>query len=514
MDIAGIREKYPQYKDMTDAQLVTGLHNKYYSDMGLDEFKKKIGFSATPQVQQPKLGALKQEPQFSDEPDYSGLPVGVPRQGVETLGKIGAASVYPMTKVLESKEVFTGEDPFSLGEKQASILDMSGHAFRGALRQGGASEALIDDITKREDFGDSAEAVGRVITQFGAESAFVGGAAKLLAGIGSVRPFQKSIDVIKNDIARDVRKTMEKVVRPRGRKSLKQKEMYYNKATDANIDYVRNKNNIVLKKNGVDVKGELIETVGQWEAANYQQRTSLFKKYHAISTDAELAKYQGNPDKLIENLQKFVEDPVVINAKSDMAKYALEELNKLKRMKANGELTPLNMERLIQAKNENLRLRKLSPDAPTYHKAAVDEVYAKYMNDALDETVRRLPSGEGSKYRETRRLWGAHKQIAQDISDAATRIAHQQPGGIQKLTETFTGYHLLRGAISRNPATFVAAGASKGVNALETFMNMPNRKIRKMFQRLDKSVSKMDALTPIVQKAKAPKLPPPKQIGW
>ena len=463
------------------------------------------------EVQQPKLGALKQDPQFSDEPDYSGLPVGVPRQGAGILGKIGSAAVYPMTKVLESNEVFTGEDPFSFGEEQASILDISGHAFRGMLRQGGTSEALIDDITKKEDFGDTAEEFGRFAVQFAGETAFLTGAAKLLSGIGSVKPFIKSFDNIKKDISVDVRKTMEKVIRPRGRKTLKQKEMYYEKATDANIDYIRNKDNIVLNKDGVDVKGELIETAGQWEAANYQQRTSLFEKYHKISTEAELARYQGNPDELIANLQKFVEDPVVINAKPDMARYALEELNKLKMMKARGELTPLNMERLIQAKNENLRLRKLSPDAPTYHKASIDEVYAKYMNDSLDETVRRLPSGDGSKYRETRRLWGAHKQIAQDISDASTRIAHQQPNMFKKGMETFTGYHFLRGAISRNPATFGAAAISKATNAMEVFLGKPNRQIKKMFQRLDKAVSRMDAMAPIIQKVK-PKSN--KQIGW
>lgn len=41
--IADVRQKYPQYGDMTDEQLAKALHNKYYSDMPYESFAKKIG---------------------------------------------------------------------------------------------------------------------------------------------------------------------------------------------------------------------------------------------------------------------------------------------------------------------------------------------------------------------------------------------------------------------------------------------------------------------------------------
>lgn len=43
-----IREKYPQYKDLSDEQLAQALHKKYYSDISYDEFAGKVGIKTTP----------------------------------------------------------------------------------------------------------------------------------------------------------------------------------------------------------------------------------------------------------------------------------------------------------------------------------------------------------------------------------------------------------------------------------------------------------------------------------
>lgn len=51
--IAQVREKYPQYSDMSDAQLADALHAKFYSDMDRGEFNKKIGLS-TEQARAPE----------------------------------------------------------------------------------------------------------------------------------------------------------------------------------------------------------------------------------------------------------------------------------------------------------------------------------------------------------------------------------------------------------------------------------------------------------------------------
>jgi hypothetical protein len=47
MNIKEIRAKYPQYDDLSDADLVNGFHSKFYSDIPIKEFQNKIGFVST-----------------------------------------------------------------------------------------------------------------------------------------------------------------------------------------------------------------------------------------------------------------------------------------------------------------------------------------------------------------------------------------------------------------------------------------------------------------------------------
>ncbi len=64
MNIAEIRNKYPEYSDLTDDQLVGSLHDKYYQDMDMNDFSAKIGHKR--QETKPELtperavGALKE----------------------------------------------------------------------------------------------------------------------------------------------------------------------------------------------------------------------------------------------------------------------------------------------------------------------------------------------------------------------------------------------------------------------------------------------------------------------
>ena len=46
MNISEVRQKYPQYSDMSDGELARGLHQKFYSDIPYSDFLKRIDFSA------------------------------------------------------------------------------------------------------------------------------------------------------------------------------------------------------------------------------------------------------------------------------------------------------------------------------------------------------------------------------------------------------------------------------------------------------------------------------------
>lgn len=59
MNIQQIRQKYPQYDDLSDAQLASLLHQKFYADMPRKEFDQKVGLASAP-VETTTLGQVKE----------------------------------------------------------------------------------------------------------------------------------------------------------------------------------------------------------------------------------------------------------------------------------------------------------------------------------------------------------------------------------------------------------------------------------------------------------------------
>lgn len=93
--IAEVRAKYPQYQDMSDADLAGALHRKFYSDMPIEDFNSKIGLSSsgpaetrttekTDRLPMSTTGVLK---------DLGRSALSGVRQGVESLaGAVGSAN--------------------------------------------------------------------------------------------------------------------------------------------------------------------------------------------------------------------------------------------------------------------------------------------------------------------------------------------------------------------------------------------------------------------------------------
>ena len=48
LNMATVRQQFPQYNDLSDDQLAQGLHDKFYKDMPFDTFASKIGYSQAP----------------------------------------------------------------------------------------------------------------------------------------------------------------------------------------------------------------------------------------------------------------------------------------------------------------------------------------------------------------------------------------------------------------------------------------------------------------------------------
>tara|TARA_R110000772_G_scaffold14947_3_gene42748 strand:- start:331 stop:2169 length:1839 start_codon:yes stop_codon:yes gene_type:complete len=66
MNISEIRQKYPQYKDLSDIDLAKGLHSKFYSDIDFNEFSSKIGLIDAPQQSVQDEGVLGDIARFAE----------------------------------------------------------------------------------------------------------------------------------------------------------------------------------------------------------------------------------------------------------------------------------------------------------------------------------------------------------------------------------------------------------------------------------------------------------------
>jgi len=58
MNIKEVREKFPQYSDLSDEQLADALHRKFYADMPVAEFRSSIGLQSQQQPEPSLLGRI------------------------------------------------------------------------------------------------------------------------------------------------------------------------------------------------------------------------------------------------------------------------------------------------------------------------------------------------------------------------------------------------------------------------------------------------------------------------
>lgn len=87
MNIQEIRQKYPQYNDMSDTELADSFHRKYYSDVPKEDFYSKLGVKNQPEPQ---------EESFSDK-----LPRNI-ASGLLGLGQRGVNAPYNTAKEVQN----------------------------------------------------------------------------------------------------------------------------------------------------------------------------------------------------------------------------------------------------------------------------------------------------------------------------------------------------------------------------------------------------------------------------
>ena len=110
-----VREKYPDYNDLSDEQLAQALHQKFYADMPYDDFAGKIGLGTQlkraeqAQSRQQQTHAPQAKPDFSA---YRNIPMGALKGATD----IGTTLLAP----IDATSQYTGVG-MPLGERKAAL---------------------------------------------------------------------------------------------------------------------------------------------------------------------------------------------------------------------------------------------------------------------------------------------------------------------------------------------------------------------------------------------------------
>lgn len=110
--IQEVRQKYPQYEDLSDKQLVDSLHSKYYSDIPINEFYTQVGLTETKPIElTEKEKAIDKLKSFTSGA-YKGLSYipgfagDIEQLGLEFLpkmGKFGEILTTPISELITGK---------------------------------------------------------------------------------------------------------------------------------------------------------------------------------------------------------------------------------------------------------------------------------------------------------------------------------------------------------------------------------------------------------------------------
>lgn len=142
MNFAEVREKYPQYNDLSDSQLANGLHKKFYSDLSFDDFASRVGYGAEKVEAPPKpvglgqqvLGAFKEFGEaISGEDDLLFLE----RKEPETIGLSKHSKGYgvsgewePESKAVDHDRSFLGDVGSRLARGGVGLVEGIGGGMR------------------------------------------------------------------------------------------------------------------------------------------------------------------------------------------------------------------------------------------------------------------------------------------------------------------------------------------------------------------------------------------------
>jgi len=210
MDITQVRAKYPQYKDLSDKQLADALHAKFYSDLPIQDYYKRIGFAPEPAAVS-KIKGLLPAPVADTLHQVADVPIGFQKgvmQGIRMVSDMFGANNAFSKSVKQNEEALANLMSAQAKNDQQEIARILKEAEdKGVLDQIKAgvkafTVAPVDTLTSA--LGTAAPAI---VAALGAK--VLGAGALLTTGISMATGAGMGAGTIKGTIYEETKKALQ-----------------------------------------------------------------------------------------------------------------------------------------------------------------------------------------------------------------------------------------------------------------------------------------------------------------
>lgn len=289
-----------------------------------------------------------------------------------------------------------------------------------------------------------------------------------------------------------VEKGIAKAIRPSAalQKTAGQTKIYYQRAKDAVLSIIANKNNLRLKDAEGNIVSGLPKTLSQFSEAIAQTKKEIFQQYNALAQAAGEEGLTVSLKPAVDELKSLIESKPFQDNAPNALKYAK---TKIKKLSARKFYTAEQAQEAIAILNQKLKTFYKNSTLETAGSAYVDSIVAKNLRNSLDAGIESITA---SQYQELKNLYGALTHIERDVARRATVDARKNIKGLIDFSDMFTGYEVLSGIFRAEPSRMAAGAGARWMKTRIKWINDPNRIVQNLFQDAEKIIMKKGVPTP------------------
>lgn len=179
--------------------------------------------------------------------------------------------------------------------------------------------------------------------------------------------------------------------------------------------------------------------------------------------------------------EEVVRNPIIQRYYPEIAQYAKTWATNLRQAVSH---TPEEIQDLVAKMNADLETYYRAPQPGSAARAVIDAGIANNLRKSLDSQIE---SATGGQYRFLKNLYGSLKTIEKDVNHRMIVFARQNKKGLVDFSDIFSGAEMVRGVLTKDPATFATGAAAKGIAAWYKHINNPDQMVKRMFQGIAKS---------------------------